>query len=208
MIRMAQWITSFLERRGAIDTDAREIYVYGAEILLYTFFSTMGLLVIGLFMRCLVETAIIIGLFYVNQSTGGGFHAATHTRCFLTMAAGLCACLAALKWPIPLLAYALLACGALFMLWRRPLVLHANKRYLESKREGLIKRSRRVTGVQAAACLLLLVSPLQAYIGAISLGLAASALSRALVGDALRRRTANRTGKGAMEAQKMDKRCG
>lgn len=207
MIRMAQWVTSFLERRGAIDADAREIYVYGAEILLYTFFSTVGLLVIGLFMRRLVETAILIGLFYVNQSTGGGFHAATHTRCFLTMAAGLYACLAALKWPIPLLAYALLACGALFMLWRLPLVLHANKRYLESKREGLIKRSRRVTGIQAAACLLLLVSPLQAYIGAMSLGLAASALSRA-VGDALRRRTANRTGKGAMEAHKMDRRCG
>ena len=207
MIRMAQWLTSFFERRGAIDADAREIYVYGAEILLYTFFSTVGLLAIGLLMRRLVETAILIGLFYVNQSTGGGFHAATHTRCFLTMATGLCACLAALKWPVPMLAYALLAGGALFMLWRLPLVLHANKRYLESKREGLIKRSRRATGIQGAACLLLLVSPVQAYIGAISLGLAASALSRTVGGRAAAQ-TANRAGKGAMEAHKMDRRCG
>ena len=186
MIRMAQWVTSFLERRGAIDADAREIYVYGAEILLYTLFSTMGLLAIGLFMRRLPETAILIILFYVNQSTGGGFHAATHTRCFLTMAAGLCACLLALALPVPVPAYALLAGGALLVLWRRPLVLHANKQYLAAKREGLIRWSRRATGIQAAACLLLLASPLRAMIEAMSLGLAASALSRA-VGDALQR---------------------
>ena len=73
-----------------------------------------------------------ISIFYTCQSSGGGYHASTHLRCFLTMCAGLLAGLGFSLLPCPLLALAVLAV---------PLTLHPNKQYLLENKKALILRS-------------------------------------------------------------------
>lgn len=71
-----------------------DICRYGIEILLHTILSTLGLFATGLYLRMFPEALIIITVFYINQSLGGGFHASSHMKCFITMAlfltSGLC----------------------------------------------------------------------------------------------------------------------
>lgn len=68
----AKAIVSLFERRGAIRPDEREVYIYGCDIALYTLFSTLGLLALGAALGRLRETALCVGIFYMNQSFGGG----------------------------------------------------------------------------------------------------------------------------------------
>ncbi len=61
--------------------EEQEQALYGCEILLYTVFSTLGLLITGLLFSRFLETVCIVSIFYVMQSTGGGYHAHTHSGC-------------------------------------------------------------------------------------------------------------------------------
>lgn len=54
--------------------DTKEICSYGIELALHTFLSTAGLLIIGMLMHHLLEAAVIISIYYANQTIGGGFH--------------------------------------------------------------------------------------------------------------------------------------
>ena len=118
---------------------------YGLELWLYTIISTIGLITIGILFRATLETIIIVFVFYTCQSNGGGFHASTHLKCFLTMATGLIAGLLLLQWPgIQDVAY-LLGFFSVCVLLLCPLCLHQNKSYLLSNRCHLIMRSRYIT---------------------------------------------------------------
>ena len=70
---------------GLISEEDREIYEYGFEITIYTIWSTIVLLLIGLALRQLWASLIIVALFYTFQSTGGGYHADTHLKCLSTL---------------------------------------------------------------------------------------------------------------------------
>ena len=89
MQRLAIWIVSILEKKGALRSGvSRETYIYGFDIAIYTFLSTFGLFLIGWIADRPIETALLIFLYYTNQSSGGGFHASSHLMCFLTMVLG------------------------------------------------------------------------------------------------------------------------
>ena len=123
------------------DNETVAICAYGMETLLYTIFSTAGLLLVGLICNRLVEAVIIVGIYYTNQTIGGGFHARTHIRCFLVMI--LCLTIALL---ISLLSIAkpglvFLCLFSVITLIKHPLVLHDNKKYLLVHRRKLISRS-------------------------------------------------------------------
>ncbi|MFR3405138.1 MAG: accessory gene regulator B family protein [Christensenellales bacterium] len=91
MQRLAIWIVSILEKKGALRSGvSRETYIYGFDIAIYTFLSTFGLFLIGWIADRPIETALLIFLYYTNQSSGGGFHASSHLMCFLTMVLGEC----------------------------------------------------------------------------------------------------------------------
>ena len=86
MQQLAIWIVGILEKKGALRSDvSRETYIYGFDIAIYTFLSTFGLFLIGWIADRPLETALLIFLYYTNQSSGGGFHASSHLMCFLTM---------------------------------------------------------------------------------------------------------------------------
>lgn len=101
----AKVIVSLFERQGAIRPDEREVYIYGCDIVLYTLISTLGLLVLGTAFGRLLEAVLCVGIFYINQSFGGGYHADTHMRCFVTMAAGLLIYILSLSLLLPPMVY-------------------------------------------------------------------------------------------------------
>lgn len=176
--RLADKCMEFLAKRTELDASKLDAYVYGLEIFLHTLLSTLGLLVISAFFHRLAEGSVIIMLYYINQTCGGGFHASTHTRCFLTMSVGLMIALTLLNyrppyigiWVITVLAGGLLLCF--------PLKLHRNKAYLASKSSEFKRRSR------IAVCIELVVFIAWGCLGtanvlyAYSLGMAVSAVSR------------------------------
>lgn len=124
------------------DKQEYELCRYGCEILLYTIISTMGLLLIGAIVGSVLETIIMVTIFYLCQSNGGGYHASSHVKCFMTMAIGLLLSFAVLHVvSFPQLYYILLCIASVYLLMN-PLYLHENKKYLVKKAEFLIIRSR------------------------------------------------------------------
>lgn len=87
MRQISEYIVKLFEKRGVICASAeeREVYIYGFDIAIYTFLSTLGLFFIGWMAGRPNETTLLIFVYYINQSFGGGFHASSHLMCFLTM---------------------------------------------------------------------------------------------------------------------------
>lgn len=111
----------------------------------YTVLSTLGLLMIGLLTNSVLETIIIITIFYLCQTNGGGFHATTHLRCFLTMTLGLLIGLMFVRLPIFRSVIPYTCFLSFLILLARPLQLHPNKEYLLENSRLLRIRSYCVT---------------------------------------------------------------
>lgn len=176
--KAAQSFVTFLERHNAIRTEDRDVYVYGCDIALYTILSTMGLVITGACFGYFLESIIIIALFYLNQSTGGGFHATSHLRCFITMLLGLLFCLATLFIQFSFSICILVGYLSLLLLLIKPLVLHRNKQYLLSQKEKMEKHSRIVVLIEMAVFYLVINLVNSQLVQAFSIGLAMCALSR------------------------------
>ena len=138
-------LTQSFINRGMIAEEEREIYEYGFDITIYTIWSTAAQLLLGLLLRQFFPALILVFGFYTFQTTGGGYHAKSHLKCFLSMVAGLLVGLSAvfIKDHHTLL-WILLGIGAL-LLFLVPLVLHPNKSYLEEERKRLTIKSIVVT---------------------------------------------------------------
>lgn len=149
MQRLAIWIVGMLEKKGALHSDiSRETYIYGFDITIYTFLSTFGLFLIGWIAGRPLETALLIFLYYTNQSSGGGFHASSHLMCFLTMVLGELLFLISFLLPYSPFTCSGISVISLLFMWMHPLVLHTNKSYLKKKAQQLIKHSRQILLVE------------------------------------------------------------
>ncbi len=144
LMYISKMITSFLFSDKS-DPQQRIICEYGCEIWLYTSISTIGLLLIGSFFHSLYASAIMIMIFYLCQSSGGGYHASTHMKCFAFMAFGLIFSLLILHANLPIILYYFLLCISSSILLLFPLKLHQNKQYLKDESDKLKKRSRMIT---------------------------------------------------------------
>lgn len=175
---LANKCLAFLTRRINLDSTKGEVYLYGLELFLHTLLSTIGLLVISILFRKFFEGSIIIAIYYSNQTIGGGFHASTHWRCFLTMAIGLTCCLCTFWLPYSLPVYLVLAAIALALMMGCPLVLHKNKVYLAARQKELRKRSRIALLVQAACLAVVILCGDDAFIQAFCVALVGCGVSR------------------------------
>jgi len=185
--RISKQIMSKLSDKGVVDKTQIDVYIYGANAFIYTLVSTAGLLLAGVVFHKLWESLLMLCIYYLNQTIGGGFHASTHMWCFAVMLVGLLICLAILSTPfIPWIVYFLLFISHI-ALFRIPLVLHQNKNYLESQRTILIRRSRITTGIQIFFVIILVVLRNNGLLTAYSLGVMVSAISR-VVGFIMLRR--------------------
>ena len=174
----AEMIVRTLEKRGVIIADDHEIYIYGFETALYTLFSTTGLILIGLLLGRTTETLIMVTVFYINQTLGGGFHASTHLKCFIAMAGGLLCCLVSFAFPFNPFLYEGLGIVSLILLFKYPLVFHENKRYLLSQKRNLYRRSRFALLIQAVCLFAVALWGEQVCIQSFGIALFACAISR------------------------------
>lgn len=144
LTKMAQWLTAYVVSDSQ-DEEQRAVCEYGCELWLYTIISTIGLLIIGVVFGSAIEAGVMITIFYLCQSCGGGYHANTHTKCFVTMAVGLIFGLTMLGLPMSSVPYILILISSMIVLLIFPLQLHPNKQYLVGQSRKLSKRSRIVT---------------------------------------------------------------
>lgn len=167
-----------IDRHVHMSDQQKIICTYGLDLLLYTIISSVGLLIIGFMFQMPLQAGIIILTFYINQSTGGGFHAHSHFSCFLTMAIGLTISLLIIqhRWSVNmLLLMGIIACAILFMC---PLILHKNKAYLEKRKPQMIRRSRIVTLIELLVALALIYISNGTTTNSYIVGLFISSISR------------------------------
>ena len=160
------------------DPDKIEACAYGIDLALYTMLSTLSLILIGCVFGKMIDTVILIMTYYLNQTIGGGYHASTHWRCFVSMVISLLICLALIQFfqSVAFLPSAL-ALISVAVLWRHPLHLHPNKAYLKDKAATMKEKSRICSlGSLIAVLVLVLAGTTCAFSAA--LGLFAAALSR------------------------------
>ena len=182
MRQISEYIVKLFEKRGVICASAeeREVYIYGFDIAIYTFLSTLGLFFIGWMAGRPIETTLLTFLYYINQSFGGGFHASSHLMCFLTMVLGELLFLVSFLLPYSLLACIGISVISLLFMWMHPLVLHPNKSYLRKKASQLIKRSRQILLVEIALLIVFILLNVPVIMQTISLTLLLSAISRSV----------------------------
>lgn len=153
---------------------------YGLEVLLYTILSTSLLLLVGIICGLLINTIILIIVYYLNQTFGGGYHAHSHFSCFLTMVCGLLICF--------FIQVSFSSCSSIFycltivsfiFLYKKPIHLHQNKEYLKRKSARIIKRSRFISSLSTIVAMLLIMVQ-NDYGVTVSLGIIAAAFSRCL----------------------------
>ena len=182
MRQISEYIVRLFEKRGVICASAeeREVYIYGFDIAIYTFLSTLGLFFIGWMAGRPIETTLLIFVYYINQSFGGGFHASSHLMCFLTMVLGELLFLASFLLPYSLLTCIGISVISLLFMWMHPLVLHPNKSYLKKKAPQLIKHSRQILLVEIALLIGFILLNVPVIMQTISLTLLLSAISRSV----------------------------
>lgn len=148
MYAFSDWVISLFEKNGIVLKHNRSTYVYGLDIFLYTILSTVGLLLIGYVSHHFYESVLLIILFYTNQTYGGGFHASSHTKCFLTMTLGLGVYLLSSLIKVPPFVSVLIAALSFLFLYIHPLVLHKNKSFLASKSKLLVQKSKCILSLE------------------------------------------------------------
>lgn len=76
--KMAVKITDKLVLKKIVSSDMADIYIYGFELLISFFFSTIGVVIIGIILGRLLQTLMFLTTF---RSFIGGYHANTYAVC-------------------------------------------------------------------------------------------------------------------------------
>lgn len=77
--KMAVKITDKLVMKKIVSDDMADIYIYGFELLISFFFSTIGVLIIGIILGRFLQTLMFLATFILLRSFTGGYHANTYT---------------------------------------------------------------------------------------------------------------------------------
>lgn len=136
--------------------DEKEIICYGIELLLYTVLSTASLVCISLLFDRITSGIIIVLVFYINQTIGGGIHLNTHLGCLLLMSIGLIGGLMLCQISYPFVWF-LISLICFVYLYYRPLVLHKNKAYMQYAVDRLARKSRLVVIIEAMVLFIILL---------------------------------------------------
>lgn len=151
---------------------------YGLEILLYTILSTSLLLLVGIICSLFINTIILIIVYYLNQTFGGGYHAHSHFACFLSMLGGLLVCLTSIVFFCSSTIFVFILTIVSFVyLFMNPLHLHNNKQYLHNKTTTMIRHSRTISSLSIIISIYLFLTKSE-YATTVSIGIMASAISR------------------------------
>lgn len=145
LAKLAARLTAHFIRTGAVQAAEREVYEYHFEVMLAEALNFAALLVGGLLSGELLCTLLFTASFLVFRSVGGGFHASTHLRCFLTLAAVYGALLLLLRFGTETLlrfgAVVMLLAGTILLFFLAP-AIHENNPMEETQRARLSARAR------------------------------------------------------------------
>lgn len=177
---LAERIVRYIGSRCPLCAEEREKCKYSLRILLYTVFSTAGLLMIGMISGSVWQTVLVIAVLYANQTVGGGYHADTEAGCFTAMAAGLTGILILIRCRIPLYILVIILVLSYTVLLLIPVTFHRNKKYLQKTASDHKRRSEAVSTLCFAACSVLCIIQAEAYYPAMILSCAWAALSRVI----------------------------
>lgn len=78
---LSQKLTEKFLKKGIIEEDEQELYVYALFILISTLMLFIITCVFGLIMKCFLESVIFFIAFQFIRKYAGGYHASTETRC-------------------------------------------------------------------------------------------------------------------------------
>lgn len=79
--RICVKIYESLVKRGTINEDFREVYIYGLELILSFLISTSIILTVGFISKRIVQTLVFLVLFIGIRRFTGGYHADTYLKC-------------------------------------------------------------------------------------------------------------------------------
>lgn len=81
--KFAKKITNFFINKSIIDTNDREIYEYGYELILSLSMYILIMLTISLIFNSLIESILFFVGFYLYRKIAGGYHADTYLKCHI-----------------------------------------------------------------------------------------------------------------------------
>jgi accessory gene regulator B len=85
IVTLARGISSKFIAIGVIKEEDRAIYDYSFQLLLSDILNVFALMILSVITGKLFETILYMITFMYLRSIGGGYHASSHFRCFLTM---------------------------------------------------------------------------------------------------------------------------
>ena len=178
---MTEWVSkkiiSKLVKDGIICQD-EDVYLYGCDSIIYTFISTLGLIIISGLSGHFLQGCICILFFYLNQSVGGGFHANAHWKCFAIMAAGLIMGFGIMELTEGHSLLLFTGLPSLAVLFLKPLVLHPYLDHLKASSSVLIRRSRKITCFETGVYILLFLLGSKQTLSVFSVTMLLCAISR------------------------------
>lgn len=175
--RISSFIVDKLLNGQEMDNSDKEVCIYGVQTLIYSIASTVWLICLGFLFHEPICACIIIGIFSIIQTVGGGKHAKTRIACMSIMTVIICTGLFICRTDTPITVYMLSSSTAMVYLLYRPLILHPNKEFLGTEMNMLIIRSRLISSF-LYIILIIILCLLPQYVPAYSIGLSFSALSR------------------------------
>ena len=158
---IARRLTAYFIKKKIIQEADYDTYLYGFVITIFSAVSNVVLLLYAAIFSRFAEICVFLAVFSCCQTHGGGYHAQTHCKCLCTMLTGVSGCILLLSVDISAIWLFVCAVCALFMLIKHPLVLHHNKRYLESKKRKYITASYRMSIICFISCVALYLTNVQ-----------------------------------------------
>lgn len=75
--------TNLLIRHRIIETEQKEVYLYGFQLFYSTFITAFVIIMTSLLFKTVLSAFIFIGYFAIPRFYVGGYHAPTYGKCFL-----------------------------------------------------------------------------------------------------------------------------
>lgn len=83
--KISERIIAYAIKNNTLDKDKAEEYIYGLEISLSVLASYLSVIIIGLLIGMLWQSALFLFIFVSVRRFGGGFHFSSQLMCFLSM---------------------------------------------------------------------------------------------------------------------------
>jgi accessory gene regulator B len=183
IVTLARGMASKFIAMGVIKEEDRAIYDYSFQLLLSDILNITALIILSIVIGKIFETILYMAAFIYLRSIGGGYHASTHFKCFLTMLFAYAAFLMALfmlpqRYHILITIFSFIF--SIVVVFNLAPVSHANKPLNTKERHSLAKKSR-LTVVLYAVLTISLQSLLKKTWPGLSVGLSMFTVSISMI---------------------------